>query len=84
MAPHWTGLLIVAILLLLLFGGRGKISSLMGDFAKGITAFRKGLKDEDADKEKSAEESGRLSRDSATGESERTSKAAGERTGSNS
>jgi sec-independent protein translocase protein TatA len=47
MAPHWTGLIVVAILLLLLFGGRGKISSIMGDFAKGITSFRKGLKDED-------------------------------------
>lgn len=46
MGPHWTGLLIVALLLLVLFGGRGKISSLMGDMAKGITAFRKGLKDE--------------------------------------
>ncbi|MFN3835677.1 MAG: Sec-independent protein translocase TatA [Glycocaulis sp.] len=46
MAPHWTGLIIIAILLLLLFGGRGKITALMGDFAKGITAFRKGLKDD--------------------------------------
>ncbi|PWE17146.1 Sec-independent protein translocase TatA [Marinicauda salina] len=49
MGPHWTGLIIVAVLLLLLFGGRGKISALMGDFAKGITAFRKGLKDDDAE-----------------------------------
>lgn len=47
MGPHWTGLLVVAVLLLLLFGGRGKISALMGDMAKGVTAFRKGLKDED-------------------------------------
>jgi sec-independent protein translocase protein TatA len=30
-----------------LFGGGGKISSLMGDFAKGIKAFRKGLQDDD-------------------------------------
>jgi len=51
MAPHWTGLLIVAILGLLLFGGRGKITSIMGDFAKGITAFRKGLKDEETEGE---------------------------------
>lgn len=49
MAPHWTGLIIIAILLLLLFGGRGKITALMGDFAKGITAFRKGLKDDGKD-----------------------------------
>ena len=30
----------------LLFGGRGRISSIMGDFAKGIKSFRKGLEDE--------------------------------------
>jgi sec-independent protein translocase protein TatA len=48
MGPHWTGILIVAILLLVLFGGRGKISALMGDMAKGITAFRKGLKDDES------------------------------------
>lgn len=56
MAPHWTGLIIIAILLLLLFGGRGKISALMGDFAKGITSFRKGLKDDgdDGDEAKSS------------------------------
>ena len=28
-----------------MFGGRGKISSIMGDFGKGITSFRKGLKE---------------------------------------
>jgi len=32
---------------LLLFGGRGRISGIMGDMAKGIGAFRKGLKDEE-------------------------------------
>lgn len=35
---------LVVLLALLLFG-RGKISGLMGDVAKGITSFRKGLKD---------------------------------------
>ena len=39
-------ILIVVILVLLLFGGRGKISSIMGDMGKGITSFKKGLKDE--------------------------------------
>jgi sec-independent protein translocase protein TatA len=39
-------LAIVAILALLLFGGRGKISSLMGDAAQGVKAFKKGLQDE--------------------------------------
>ena len=41
---HW---IIVLAVGLLLFGGRGKISDLMGDFAKGIKAFKKGLSDED-------------------------------------
>ena len=40
---HW---LIVLVVVLVLFGGRGKLSQLMGDMAKGITAFKKGLKDE--------------------------------------
>jgi sec-independent protein translocase protein TatA len=44
---HW---LIVLIVAMLFFGGRGKISDLMGDFAKGINSFKKGLKeDETAD-----------------------------------
>ena len=43
---HW---LLVVVVLLLLFGGRGKVSNLMGDFAKGIKAFKQGLKDEDDD-----------------------------------
>ena len=51
MAPGWMQLLIVAIIALLLFGGRGRISSIMGDLAKGIKSFRKGLPDEDADKQ---------------------------------
>ena len=40
---HWV---IVLVVVLVLFGGRGKLSQLMGDMAKGITAFKKGLKDE--------------------------------------
>lgn len=39
-------ILIVVVLVVLLFG-RGKISDLMGDVAKGITSFRKGLKEGD-------------------------------------
>ena len=41
---HW---LIVIIVVMLLFG-RGKMSDMMGDFAKGIKSFKKGLADEDA------------------------------------
>ena len=35
---------VVVVLVVLLFG-RGKISSLMGDVAKGIKSFKKGMKD---------------------------------------
>lgn len=45
MSPGPWQILIVLVLVVLLFGGRGKISSIMGDVAKGITSFRKGLKD---------------------------------------
>ena len=39
---------IVVVLVVLLFG-RGKISSLMGDVAKGIKSFKKGMKDPKTD-----------------------------------
>ena len=39
-------LLIVGVLVLLVFGGRGKLSGIMGDAAKGIRAFKDGLKDD--------------------------------------
>jgi len=53
MFPGWMQIALVALLVVLLFG-RGKISSLMGDVAKGITSFRKGMKEgmEPADDEK--------------------------------
>lgn len=38
------GLLLIAVVLLVLFG-RGKVSSLMGEMGKGITAFKKGVKE---------------------------------------
>ena len=41
---HWV---IVIAVVMLLFGGRGKLSALMGDAAKGIRAFRDGLKNDD-------------------------------------
>lgn len=41
---HW---IIVLAVVLVLFGGRGKISQLMGDFAQGIKAFKKGMSDEE-------------------------------------
>ena len=40
---HW---LVVGVIVMLLFG-RGKISEMMGDVAKGIKAFKKGMSEED-------------------------------------
>ena len=40
-------IVIIAVVVVLLFG-RGKISELMGDVAKGINSFKKGLKDDDS------------------------------------
>jgi len=45
---HW---IIVLAVGLLLFGGRGKISDLMGDFAKGIKSFKKGLAEDEKPEE---------------------------------
>ena len=47
---HW---LIVLAVVLVLFGGGGKISRLMGDFGKGLKSFKKGMKE---DEEASVEE----------------------------
>jgi sec-independent protein translocase protein TatA len=51
---HW---LVVAVLVVLLFGGRGKISGLMTDFAQGIKGFRKGLADDEPAKPAAPEDS---------------------------
>jgi len=40
---HW---LIVLVVVLVLFGGRGKIPSLMGDVAKGIKSFKSNMKEQ--------------------------------------
>jgi sec-independent protein translocase protein TatA len=43
--PH---LLLLGVVVLILFGGKGKISEIMGDVAKGIKSFKKGMSDDDA------------------------------------
>ena len=40
-------ILILGAIALVLFGGRGKVSDLMGDFGKGINSFKKGLTEHD-------------------------------------
>ncbi|MGH7075791.1 MAG: twin-arginine translocase TatA/TatE family subunit [Stellaceae bacterium] len=41
---HW---LIVLAIVAVVFGGRGKMSAFMGDFAKGIKAFKSGMKEDE-------------------------------------
>jgi len=41
---HW---MLFAAVALLLFGGKGKISDIMGDVAKGIKSFKKGMAEDD-------------------------------------
>jgi sec-independent protein translocase protein TatA len=41
---HW---MLFGAVALLLFGGKGKISDLMGDVAKGVKSFKRGLADDD-------------------------------------
>ncbi len=45
-APGIWGILIVAVVVILLFG-RGKISGVMGEVASGIKAFQRGMRDDD-------------------------------------
>lgn len=54
-APGPMQLLLIAIVLLVLFG-RGKIAGMMGEVGKGITAFKKGIKDGNDEIEKAAAE----------------------------
>jgi len=48
-------ILILAVIALVLFGGRGKVSDLMGDFGRGVNSFKKGLNEKDDPKVINAE-----------------------------
>jgi sec-independent protein translocase protein TatA len=67
---HW---IIVAIVILVLFGGRGKLSGIMGDAAKGIKAFKDGLKDDTSDEVAANKSTGALPRTKAEEEDLRKS-----------
>ena len=54
MTPSIWQLLIVLVIVLLLFG-RGKIPQLMGDMAKGIKSFKRGMNDEEKKEDKNLE-----------------------------
>ncbi len=58
------GLLLIAVVVLVLFG-RGKIANLMGEVGKGITAFKRGVKDstEEIENASTAEDGGATARD---------------------
>ena len=49
---HW---IIVLVVVLVLFGGRGKISSLMGDVGKGLKNFKKGVNSDDDERKTSSD-----------------------------
>ena len=51
---HWV---IVLVVVLVLFGGKGKISGLMGDFGKGLKSFKKNIKDEGTSDDSTATQS---------------------------
>jgi sec-independent protein translocase protein TatA len=55
-------ILIVAIFVLLLFGGN-RFSSMMGDVAKGLKSFKQGMSDNDDEERRREEERRRLSHD---------------------
>ncbi|MBU0557659.1 MAG: twin-arginine translocase TatA/TatE family subunit [Alphaproteobacteria bacterium] len=61
---HWVVLVLVIVLL---FGG-GRISSLMGDVAKGIKSFKKGLSDDEGETASAAKPAQRIDRQSAPAE----------------
>ena len=65
------GLLLIAVVVLVLFG-RGKISSLMGEVGKGITAFKKGV---DEGKKEIEDEASAVAKDVTPEESEEKDKA---------
>ncbi|WP_419254917.1 twin-arginine translocase TatA/TatE family subunit [Caulobacter sp. ErkDOM-YI] len=59
---HWV---IVLGVIALLFGGRGKLSGIMGDAAKGIRAFKDGLKDDSSSESADSKATGALPRTEA-------------------
>jgi sec-independent protein translocase protein TatA len=67
---HWV---IVIAVVALLFGGRGKLSGIMGDAAKGIKAFKDGLKDDSSDDVAANKSTGALPRTEAEKEDLRKS-----------
>ncbi|WP_420416536.1 twin-arginine translocase TatA/TatE family subunit [Pacificispira sp.] len=66
---HW---LIVLAVVLVLFGGRGKISALMGDFGKGLKSFKKNMKEEGSEAAETDTETKRIATESDAEASEKS------------
>jgi len=60
---HW---IVVLLIVLVLFGGRGKVSALMGDFGKGLNAFKKSMKEGEGDGDAKADAPKAINSESAT------------------
>jgi sec-independent protein translocase protein TatA len=55
--------MIVLAIVVIVFGGGGKLSRIMGDFGKGINSFKAGLKDEETRRREEEEARGTLAHD---------------------
>ena len=64
-------LLILALIAVLIFGGSGRISSLMGDMAKGIKSFRKGLSEDEDEVDRTPPQSPKIIDHTSTKTTER-------------
>ena len=70
MGPNVWSIVIIAVLILILFGG-GKISRMMGDLGKGVSSFKKGL-NEGPDAEDKSTESAQIKGPDASPDAEAT------------
>lgn len=75
MAIGWQQLVIVLIIVLVLFGGRGRISNIMGDMAKGIRSFKKGLNEDDDAEAETSKPTAQVSHDATEPAEAQTAKA---------
>ena len=64
------GLLLIVVVVLVLFG-RGKISSMMGEVGKGITAFKRGVADGTAELEAKQDDTDGVARSEAEADKEK-------------
>lgn len=69
------GIILIAVVVLVLFG-RGKVSSLMGEVGKGITAFKKGVKDGTEEVEREVDDLRSVEKTEVANEAQRAREAA--------